>query len=247
MRIAALCDVHGNVPALEAVLAEIPDDATIVVGGDIVGGPWPGEALERLRSLGQRALWVRGNADREAAADVQVGMSEEARRSLAWTAEQLTAEQKEFLAGLPETQVVDVDGLGTALFCHGTPRSDEEIVTAVTSDERLRAILDGVEQRTVVGGHVHHQFDRTVDGTRFVNAGSVGMPYEGRPGAYWALLGPDVELRRTEYDVEAMVESMRGTDYPEIENHVELLLTDIPTAEWVADYFEQQALEKEAS
>ena len=240
-----LADVHGNVPALEAVLAEVPEDATIVVGGDTAGGPWPSEAVERLRNLGARVRWVRGNADGVPPDDTQ--LSKEERWSIAWNAQQLTEEQREFLAALPLTQVAEVDGLGEVLFCHGTPRSDREIVTAVTSDERLRRILEGVEPRTIVGGHVHHQFDRRVDGYRWINAGSVGMAYEGQPGAYWALLGPDVELRRTEYDVEGMVAAMRETDYPDIENQTELLLTDIPTAEFVADYFERQALESEAS
>ncbi len=111
-----------------------------------------------------------------------------------------------FAAGV----VFDVDGLGLTLFCHGSPRSDTEIITTATTDERLRGILGGVEQRTVVGGHTHRQFDRRVDGWRVVNAGSVGMPYEGRPGAYcWALLGPGVELRRTAYDVDRAVVALR--------------------------------------
>ena len=245
MRVAALADVHGNVPALEAVLEEVPDDATIVVGGDTAGGPWPGEVLDRLRSLGDRVVWVRGNVD--VVAPDEVVTSDEERQAIEWNAAQLSDEQKGFLAALPLTEVVDVEGLGAVLFCHGTPWSDREIVTAVTSDERLRRILEGVEPRTIVGGHVHHQFDRTVDGYRWINAGSVGMAYEGRPGAFWALLGPDVEFRRTEYDVEAMVAAMRETDYPSVENQTELLLTDIPTSEFVADYFERQALEAEAS
>jgi predicted phosphodiesterase len=247
LRVAALNDIHANLPALETVLTEVPEDALIVLGGDIVGGPWPRETVERLQQLGDRAVWLRGNADREAAAEVQVGMSEEARRSLAWTAKQLIPQQREFLGALPLSLMVEVDGLGSTLFCHGSPRSDEEIITAVTSEDRLRRILDGVDQQTVVCGHTHHQFDRRVGRWRVVNAGSVGMPYEGRPGAYWTLLGPDVELRRTEYDVEAMLDEMHGTDYPEAENLTEILLTDIPTAEWVARYFEGQALEKEAS
>jgi predicted phosphodiesterase len=241
--VAALYDIHGNLPALEAVLAEVPAGAVIVVGGDFVGGPWPRETMDRLRELGDRAHWLRGNADREAAADVQVGMSEEARRSLEWSAEQLCAEQRELIRSLPDDLVLEVEGLGPTLFCHGSPRSDEEIITAVSSEERLREILAGVEQQTVVCGHTHHQFDRTVDGIRVVNAGSVGMPYEGEQGAYWALLGPDADFRRTDYDVEAMLVAMAATDYPEKENLTEILRDDIPTAAWVADYFERQALE----
>jgi putative phosphoesterase len=220
MRVAALNDVHGNLPALEAVLAELPDDVAIVFGGDITAGPMPGETLELVRSLGERALLLRGNADREPDPE-------------------LTAEQQRLLRELPESQTLDLDGLGRTLFCHGSPRSDEEIVTAVTSEERMRTILAGVAEHVVVIGHTHHQFDRTVDGIRVVNAGSVGMPYESRPGAYWALLGPEVELRRTEYDVEAAVEAMRAKRYdgPAIP-----LLLEPPSAEEAAEYFEQQAL-----
>ena len=243
MTVAALYDIHGNLPALEAVLADVPADAVVVIGGDFVGGPWPRETIERLGHLGERALWLRGNADREAAADVQVGMSEEARRSLEWSAKQLRPEQRAFIRSLPAEVVVDVDALGPTLFCHGSPRSDEEIITAVTSDERLRTLLVDVEQTTVVCGHTHHQFDRTVDSSRVVNAGSVGMPYEGEAGAYWALLGPDVDFRRTDYDVETMLAAMGETEYPEAHNLTEILRDDIPTAAWVADYFERQALE----
>ena len=244
-RVAALADVHGNVPALEAVLAEVPDDAAIVVCGDTAGGPWPSEAVARLRELGDRVRWLRGNAD--VVPPDELMTSDEERHAVVWNQEQLTPDQREFLEGLPLTEVVEVEGLGDVLFCHGTPRSDREIVTAATSDERLLRILDGVEPRTVVGGHVHHQFDRRVDGYRWINAGSVGMAYEGRAGAFWALLGPDVEHRHTEYDVEAMVAAMRETDYPMIDNQTELLLTDIPKPEFVADFFERQALEQEAA
>jgi predicted phosphodiesterase len=231
MKIAALYDIHGNIHALEAVLEEVPAGATIVLGGDTVFGPWPRETLDRLRALGDGAIWIRGNADRE-------------RND--WLDARLSEDEVAFLASAQPTCVLQVDGLGPTLFCHGTPRSDEEMVTAVTSDERLRRILDGIEERTVVGGHVHHQFDRTVDGFRWVNAGSVGLAYEGRPGAHWALLGPDVELRRTDYDAERAVAELPG-DYPDRESLVEWLLTDVPAARDVAEYFESQALEREAS
>jgi ribosomal protein uS13 len=110
--------------------------------------------------------------------------------------------------------VVEVDGLGEVLFCHASPRSDEEIFTALSPAERLRPMLEGVPQRVVVCGHTHMQFDRVVDGTRVINAGSVGMPY-GRPGAYWLLLGPDVRLTRTEYDLQRAAELVQKTSYPQ--------------------------------
>jgi putative phosphoesterase len=229
MRVAALCDVHGNVHALDAVLAEVEAEKAdaIVFGGDIAAGPRPVETLGRIERLGDRALFVCGNTDREPGE---------------WVAARLSEEQRRFLAGLPATQLLEVDGLGPTLFCHGSPRSDSEILTAVTSDERLREILAGVEAAVVVCGHTHHQFDRIVDGMRLVNAGSVGMAYEGRPGAYWALLGPDVELRSTEYDYDAAAEAFRTSGFPEGAEHAETLYRNPPSALEVAEHFERQAL-----
>ena len=172
MRVAALCDVHGNLPALEAVLADVAslEVDRIVCGGDVVAGPFPRECLDRL--LGLDAVFVRGNADR--LPETVPGSS--------WVAERLSPLSLDFLRALPES--VSLDGV---LYCHGSPRSDEEILTRVSPDERFRAALEGVSERLVVGGHSHVQFIREVDGIRFANAGSVGMPYEGRTGAFWGL------------------------------------------------------------
>ena len=222
MRVAALYDVHGNLPALEAVLAEVAREGVdaIVCGGDVCAGPLPQECLDALRSVG--ALFVRGNADRELAG---------------WPAAKLGDEGRSFLAGLPLTDSLDVDGLGPTCFCHATPRSDEEIVTRLTPDEELAAAIDGIDERVVVAGHVHVQFDRAVGERRFVNAGSVGMPYEGRRGAFWALFGPEVELRRTSYDTEAAVERIRATGYPDAEQVAGWLLEPEDPDE-VSAYFE---------
>ena len=188
--VAALYDIHGNLPALEAVLAEVPHDATIVVGGDIcAGGEQPSETLTRLRGLGDRVAWVRGNSDRElypgeeglAPQDVV----DEARS-------RLSKEEIEFLHGLPPTQQI-----GGVLYCHASPRNDVDIFTERTPEERLAVLFEGLEVGTVVCGHTHTQYERTVAGVRVVNAGSVGMPYEDEPGAYWLL---DLHHRRTPYD-----------------------------------------------
>jgi putative phosphoesterase len=211
VRVAALYDVHGNLPALEAVLAEAAEADVIVAGGDVVGGAFPGETIERLRAEGDRVRWLRGNAEREL---VEVLPPREAgpppgerERLLA----ALTAEQVEFLYGLPERVELEVEGLGHVLFCHATPQNDLDMVTPLTPEERLRRILDGVGADVVVAGHTHIQEDRGVGGVRWVNAGSVGMPYEDEPGAYWALLGPEVELRRTDYDAG----KLGGYEYPQ--------------------------------
>ena len=230
MRVAVLCDVHGNLHALDAVLAEVEREHVdaFVLGGDSAWGPLPDETMERLFALGDRALWVRGNTDREPGE---------------WVAERLGEDRLRFLRNLPDVQRLEVDGLGSTLFCHGSPRSDDEIITAVTSESRLREILEGVTERVVVCGHTHHQFDRTVDDVRVVNAGAVGMAYEGRPGAYWALLGPDVELRRTEFDFEAAAKAMRSSGFPDGDEYAETLYGSPPTAAEVAEHFERQALE----
>jgi predicted phosphodiesterase len=197
VQVAALYDVHGNLPALEAVLADIPEGTPILVGGDVAAGPWPSETLERLRALGDRVHWIRGNADREVWQDTR-GMAPP--EMIDFVRARLSDEQLDFLRPQPLTEMFAVDGLGRVLFCHATPRNDEEILTRISPDDRWAVALAGVEADVVVCGHTHVQFERLVGDVRLVNAGSVGMPYESEPGAYWALLGPDVELRWTPYE-----------------------------------------------
>ena len=215
MRVAALYDAHGNLPALDAVLTELDADV-ILVGGDFVAGPWPAETLERLRGLDGDVRYIRGNADRELTEppkpQVEAGPPQEV---LEWVRERLSDEQLAFLTKLPLTDSVEVDGLGRVLFCHATPRDDNEILTRISPDQRWRRALAGVEADVIVCGHTHVQFDRRVDQLRIVNAGSVGMPYEDRPGAYWALVGAEVELRRTEYEPGDIAASGWPEEWPE--------------------------------
>ena len=189
-QVAALYDIHGNLAALEAVLAEVPDDATIVVGGDIcAGGEQPSETLARLRGLGDPVAWLRGNADRELFPGedglAPLEFLEEARSKL-------SEEEIEFLHELPTTQRI-----GDVLYCHASPRNDLDIFTERTPEERIAFLFDGLGVATVVCGHTHMQYERTVAGVRVINAGSVGAPYEEEPGAYWLL---DLAHRRTPYD-----------------------------------------------
>ena len=188
--VAALYDVHGNLPALEAVLAEVPEDATIVVGGDVcAGGEQPSEVLERLRALGDRVVWIRGNADRELAPG-EAGLVPEPLVEM--TRGKLSDEQIAFLQSHPHAVRA-----GDVLYCHASPRNDVDIFTERTPEERIAFLFDGLGVATVVCGHTHTQYERTVGGVRVVNAGSVGMPYEDEPGAYWLL---DLVHRRTPYD-----------------------------------------------
>lgn len=232
MRVAALYDVHGNLPALEAVLADVERAGadTILVGGDVVSGPMPAESLSLLLSLGDRVRFIRGNADRVLDfAGRDSGSRELWIVSRHWVAGQLGEQRLAFLAGLPLDEILDVDGLGEVRFCHGAPGSDEEAITALTPDERLAELLEGVEQRVVVCGHTHMQFDRRLGGVRVVNAGSVGMPYEAEPGAYWLLAGPELSLRRAEYDVEAAAALIRSTEHPNAEHLARELLAFEPS------------------
>jgi len=234
MRVACLFDIHGNLPALEAVLAE-PDVAgadRVLSGGDAVSGPFPLETADALRALGDRLTAIVGNAERDilSAADAKT----------AWLAAQLGPEHLAWLEDQPLTADLG-DGV---LACHGTPRSDLELVTLVTPDERLAAILAGVDARVVIAGHTHSQMDRVVRGIRWVNAGSVGMPYEHEQGAYWALIEDgEVELRQTPYDVKAAAERTRATTYPGADEFAaEYVLERYPPEE-TAPFFERMAEE----
>jgi predicted phosphodiesterase len=217
--VAVLSDIHGVLPALEAVLAE-PDVAAaglIVLTGDIASGPQPAAVLDRLLALGDQAVWVRGNADRELVALARGEDIEVPDEITPWAAEQLSASHLDWLAGLSHPVTLDVGGFGPVLFCHGSPRDDEEVVLADTRLERWAEVLDGVppEVMTVVCGHTHMPFVRLAHRRQIINPGSVGMPY-GRAGAHWALLsGGAVTLRRSEFDLRQACEDLcRLSSFP---------------------------------
>jgi putative phosphoesterase len=252
MRVAALYDIHGNLSALEATLSEVEREAPdmIVVGGDVALGPMPRETLDRLMTLERRAYFIRGNTDRELVDHYDgtsmlgetVGEADVWVRRGKWAAEQITEAQRDFLASLPETLVLEIEGLGPTLFCHGSPRSDEEVITRLTPGTRLDELLSGVKETVIVCGHTHVQFDRAHGGKRVINAGSVGMHNEGRPGAYWLLIGPDVELRRTIYDVEDAAKRIRTTGFPDPDELLERLAANDPSiAEEASARFERAA------
>ncbi|WP_327285959.1 metallophosphoesterase family protein [Streptomyces sp. NBC_01205] len=226
-RVAVLSDIHGVLPALDAVLAEPEVSAAdrIVLTGDITAGPQPTQVLDRLASLGDRVVWISGNADRELV-EYRSGRRDSIPDPIApWAAEQLRRDHIDLLDRLPQSISLPVRGLGKVLFCHATPRNDEEVVLVDSRLDRWLEVLSGVDTdiRAVVCGHTHMPFVRLVDGLLVINPGSIGMPY-GRAGAHWALLGPGIELRSTTFDIEAAVlQVTQDSSYPEI-------------AEW-ADYF----------
>ena len=219
MRIAALYDIHGNLPALEAVLDEVAgaDVDQVVIGGDVVPGPMPRETLARLLAFEIPVRFIQGNGDRVVLAHLSGRSTPEVperfREGIRWSAAQLGRDEARVMASWPETLRMEIPPLGDVLFCHATPRNDIEIFTRLTDDAHLRPIFDGLRAALVVCGHTHMQFDRMVGATRVVNAGSVGMPF-GLPGADWLLLGPNVKLRHTSYDLAAAAERIRATSYP---------------------------------
>jgi putative phosphoesterase len=238
MRVAAISDIHGNVSALEAVLAAVerenPD--LMVFCGDVASGPMPAETIDLLLTL-KDARFVRGNADRGLVDEFDGKPPGDMPGPFAdWCVRQITQRHRDFLASFENRVVIDgVDGVGRALFCHASPRNDTDVFTIESPVERVRTLLGGADANVVVCGHTHMQFDRMVDHIRVVNAGSVGMPY-GTPGAYWAMLGPDVDLRRTDYDREAAAKRIRAKDWDKAEEFAASNVLSVPSVEQAMDF-----------
>ena len=207
--LAVLYDIHGNLPALEAVLADA-DTARVdqyLLGGDYgTPSPWPLETLSRLREL-RNATWIRGNGERwlrEPPLDRPevMGAYDVFRGSL-------PDEEVDWLYALPPQ--TELDGI---LYVHGSPLSDVESFAPQPEDGEER-MLAGVCDRTVVFGHSHQQFRRPgPDGTDLVNPGSVGMPLDGDVRAAWAVWDGDFEFRRTDYDNERAAAAYRDLPGP---------------------------------
>jgi predicted phosphodiesterase len=237
VRVAALYDIHANLPALEAVLRDVRRAGVdqIVAGGDIVPGPMPRETLAQLLDLDIPVRFIYGNGERavigqgEALPDVW-------QRLVDWNAAQIGADYIRILAGWPFTLTLDVDGLGPVLFCHASPRNETEIFTRLTPEARLLPVFAGVDASVVVCGHTHMPFDRTVGRLRVVNAGSVGMPF-GPPGADWLLLGPGIEPRHTNYDLDAAAARVRRTTYPQAEEFAARHILEPPSEEQMLQVF----------
>jgi putative phosphoesterase len=250
MRVAALYDIHANLPALEAVLHDIrqADVDQVVVGGDVLPGPMPRETLTCLLDLDVPVQSIHGNGDREVLAqmagtetDWYRTSPQQWREPVRWTAQQLHPEHERLLAGWPPTCRVEIRGLGEVLFYHATPRNDTDCFTRLTPEDRLVPIFEGVNVPVVICGHTHMQFDRTIGSIRVVNAGSVGMPF-GEPGADWLLLGANVQLRHTPYDLAKAAERIRDTKYPQAQDFAARNVLQPPSAGEMLEVFTRAEL-----
>jgi putative phosphoesterase len=243
VKVAAISDVHGNLPALEAVLEAVRDENPdlIVSCGDVASGPMPAETIDLLRTL-SGARFVRGNADAGLVDEFDGTTPPPLPGPFAdWCARQINRDQRDFLASFEGTVIIDdVDGIGRVLFCHATPRNENDIFTVETPDDQVRGLFGRVDADLVVCGHTHMQFDRKIDGLRVVNAGSVGMPY-GRPGAYWTLLGPEVRPKRTDYDREAAAARIRALSWPSADEFAARNVLAAPSVEEAMDVFRKAA------
>jgi predicted phosphodiesterase len=234
MIVGALYDVHGNAPALEAVLRELEElgPEVVVFGGDLAAGALPRETIALARGV-PNARYVQGNADREMLEGTEGPIT-------GWPSTQLQDDDRDFLASFELTVVID-----EVCYCHATPHDDEPFVTVITPPEVARETIGETEHLTIVIGHTHSQFDWELGDLRLVNAGSVGMPYEDAPGAYWVLVRDgEPELRRTEYDLEAAAERVRATDWPIAERWVDENLLTVPAARDAAEFFEKQRAQR---
>jgi predicted phosphodiesterase len=253
VRVAALFDIHANLPALEAVLEEVRAAGVdrVVIGGDVVPGPMPRETLARLSALDVPVHGIHGNGELAMLAQLQAAdpaavtywgttagfvLPEPLREIVRWSARQLRPEDERLFASCPKTFSIELGGLGRVLFCHGTPQSETDAFTRLTPEDRLVPVFEGAGAPVVVCGHTHMQFDRMIGKTRVVNAGSVGMPF-GRTGADWLLLDDEVRLRHTSYDLGKAVERVRKTAYPQAEEFAATSILNPPSEALMLERF----------
>ena len=222
MKIATLYDIHGNLPALEAVLAEIAKEQVdaIVVGGDAIAGPMPNEVLDRLKSVQTPVHYIVGNGESEVlrylTGEPIGALTPAGEAGAIVVGDHLTEANKAFLRGWSFSVKFKSPHLGDILFCHATPHNNTHVFTKQSDPSQIEAVFDGVMADLVVCGHTHMQFDLSVAGKRVVNSGSVGMPF-GESGAHWLLIDEAVEFRNTEFEREAAAETIRQSQSPEAE------------------------------
>jgi predicted phosphodiesterase len=229
-RVAVLSDVHGNLPALVAVLREVSqsDVEALFFLGDHTWGPQPAEVLAQAMTVPLPTFFVRGNAER-ALIEYEAGHREPENDIDRWMIANHDSDVMQTLAAFPYAINVSVGALGAIKMCHGSPRSDIELLTPRTSINRLHAAVGGISESTVAHGHTHLQYERRIKGLVIAAPGSVGLPYGvTQPGARWAILGNEVELRTTRYDFAASISAARNLSYPGIARY-EMQLRNPPS------------------
>ena len=248
MRVAAIYDIHGNLPALEAVLHEIylAGVDQIVAGGDVVLGPMSCESLNTLLELNIPVNFIQGNCEVSVLAQTNGKdpgpLPQDVLESVRWTAEQMLPEHEQIMSSWPKTLQLEIPGLGKVLFCHATPRSENECFTCLTPESKLTPIFEKTGADLVVCGHTHMQFERNIGGVRIANAGSVGMPF-GQPGAHWLMLGPGVEFKNTQYNYTEAAKRIRVSKYPQAEDFASNNVLSTPTQENMLELFSRFELE----
>lgn len=251
MRIAALYDIHGNLPALEAVLREVANANCdrVVVGGDVVPGPMCRECLAAIAGLGLPVDCIRGNCESALLQQLRgaepPGLPEAARDAMRWVGRQLTPQQTEWISGWPLSITLSTD-VGDVLFCHATPRDDNEIFTRLTPDENLLPLFRGIDAAAVICGHTHMQFDRHIGNVRVVNAGSIGMPF-GNAGAFWLLIDSSIQLRCTAYDLDEAVRGIGRAHYPQAQEFAERCVLHPPSEEEMLMLYEKVQIRSQPS
>lgn len=236
MRLAVLSDIHGNLLALETVLADIQargrPDAYWILGDLAAFCPWPADTLARLRGL-PVADFLRGNTDRYLVTGRRPAAPVESRQdwermpetlrlrdaTFRWAVERLSYKNFEFLRDLPTQLRKNVPEYGEILAVHATPEDDETNLYPETPQDQLRSCVSQVDARLMLYGHTHRAMDRPVDGVRLVNSGSVGIPLDGDPRPAYAFLDFEdasckVTLHRVEYDRERVLDEMERVDHP---------------------------------
>lgn len=236
MRLAVLSDVHGNLAALDAVLADIAaqgaPDLYWVLGDLALFGPRPSETLARLRALPE-AAFLQGNTDRYLISgrrpELPARSAEEWARmpvtlaardaAFRWAVERLSYDDFLFLRDLPTRLEIDIAGYGRVVAFHATPADDETNWFPATPDEVIRPQVEALAVRLMLYGHTHRPLDRVVGPVRLVNDGSVGLPMDGDPRPSYALLdfaGNQVALtlRRVDYERDAVLAEMGQAEHP---------------------------------
>ena len=242
--IATLYDIHGNLPALEAVLEQVSilPVTEIVIGGDVVLGPMPQVCLERLDQLDVPCTFIMGNCDRmvlETRRGQKVmGVPDFVIEQLHWVKEQLSDDWMDRMEDWLFRKTIDTNGLGAVCFCHATPHSDTDIFSEGTPKASIIPLFDDSAERTFVVGHTHMQFDRLVGKKRIINSGSVGMPFD-KIGAHWLVISDDIECCTTAYDFQGASKMIENTSYPGKTKFVENHVLNVPGKETIMESFKR--------